>query len=414
MSDKFDLVRILTIPPNGGILKSKEIPYAEFKNARHNGTNIDINCIVRGMGDFSEKRSDALIVPDDKIIPTPLLDTERTRTGIAMSRILDHNGEGSPYCVRSILAKTAAKLPYEVMIGAELEFNLLKGKPDGKITKDDFLDNSDYADFDPMTPGGKFRVALFEMARDMGIEIEALHSENYGALHEAILKYKSAMDTADNVVILSEFVRMLATKHGHHAVFDPKILGKGHFGSGLHMHLSCADKKDGRNLFYDDGVKLSRFADDFTAGAVHRARELGFFMGPDVIKSYERISDAGFEAPASTAVNSGDRSAWVRVPNGANRVEFRGPDPSLATREFCHYPHLTMTALINAGHEGVTNKGIFDADVPKLAKTPIGTYSAMKSSHDEKDGGDVLGIPHEYMGHLLKARYNAMCDKDIY
>ena len=76
---------------------------------------------------------------------------------------------------------------------------------------------------------------------------------------------KNALTMADNIVTYKLIVRDIARLCGVHASFMPKPFNNAH-GNGMHVHQSIWHGE--RNLFFaeDHNMKLSSFAENFTAG----------------------------------------------------------------------------------------------------------------------------------------------------
>jgi glutamine synthetase len=83
----------------------------------------------------------------------------------------------------------------------------------------------------------------------MGIHVEYTHHEVGPSQHEVDMRYKNALEMADDCMTYRIVVKEYALKYGYHATFMPKPLF-GENGSGMHVHQSLS--KEGRNAFYDE------------------------------------------------------------------------------------------------------------------------------------------------------------------
>jgi glutamine synthetase len=125
-------------------------------------------------------------------------------------------------------------------------------------------------------------------------------------------------------------------------------------GSGMHMHISLADKKSD-NLFKDKTDKrklgLSTMAYQFLGGLLAHAPALTALAAPTV-NSYKRLvvgrtfSGATW-APAYISYGLNNRTSMVRIPYG--RIELRLPDASAN-------PYIATAAVIAAGLDGIERK----------------------------------------------------------
>jgi glutamine synthetase len=118
------------------------------------------------------------------------------------------------------------------------------------------------------------------------------------------------------------------------------------------MHISLADKNEGRNLFMNQadprGLGLSQLAYHFLGGLLAHASALAALCAPSV-NSYKRLvvgrslSGATW-APAFISYGDNNRTSMVRVPFG--RIELRLTDS-------CANPYLASAAVIAAGLDGI-------------------------------------------------------------
>ena len=163
------------------------------------------------------------------------------------------------------------------------------------------------------------------------------------------MRYKNALEMADDCMTYRIVVKEYAMKYGCHATFMPKPLF-GENGSGMHTHQSLF--MNGRNAFFDadDKWHLSEVGKQFIAGQLRHAREIAAVFA-QWVNSYKRLVP-GFEAPVYVAWSQRNRSALIRIPlykpgsEQATRAEIRCPDPA------CN-PYLTFAALLHAGLEGI-------------------------------------------------------------
>ena len=190
--------------------------------------------------------------------------------------------------------------------------------------------------------------------KKFGITIEALHHEVSEGQHEIDLHYDNALKTADNGMTLRFVVKAVAQQHALHATFMPKPI-TGIDGSGMHVHQSLFDKRNDKNVFFDETGKyqLSDLALQFIAGQLHHVRALSAILSPTV-NSYKRLVP-GFEAPVYLSWARINRSALIRVPQyskgqtQAARCELRCPDPTANL-------YLAFAVMLKAGLDGIKNK----------------------------------------------------------
>ena len=211
------------------------------------------------------------------------------------------------------------------------------------------LDEGGYFDLTTLDAGSDVRRETVLALEKMGIHVEYTHHEVGPSQHEVDMRYKNALEMADDCMTYRIVVKEYAMKYGWHATFMPKPLF-GENGSGMHVHQSLA--KDGRNAFYDadDQYFLSPTAKAFIAGQLKHAREISPLFA-QWVNSYKRLVP-GYEAPVYLAWSRRNRSALIRVPlyhpgkEGATRAELRCPDPA------CN-PYLCFAGMLQAGLEGI-------------------------------------------------------------
>ncbi|MDP8221087.1 MAG: glutamine synthetase, partial [Candidatus Stygibacter frigidus] len=177
-------------------------------------------------------------------------------------------------------------------------------------------------------------------------------------------------------------------------------------GNGMHFHIQL--RKDGRNIFYQEGnyADLSDDALCFIGGILKHGRSLTAFTNAST-NSYKRLLP-GFEAPTKLFFGLANRSAAIRIPKyttteETKRIEFRTGDAS------CN-PYLATSALIMAGLDGIINKimptiencyGPFDDNVfnwseekqSKLRNVPASlseALMALEEDHEYLLAGDVF------------------------
>jgi glutamine synthetase len=174
------------------------------------------------------------------------------------------------------------------------------------------------------------------------------HHEVANMQSEIVVKHCDAQTMADNVQKIKYTARQVAKSYGKHLTFLPKpVFGQN--GSGMHIHQSLW--KDGKPIFHDPEVGLSKIALYYIGGILKHARALNALTNP-TINSYKRLVP-NFEAPVELFYARHNRTAAIRVPFSpspkATRIEVRFSDPM-------SNPYLAFAALIMAGLDGIANK----------------------------------------------------------
>jgi len=229
-------------------------------------------------------------------------------------------------------------------LGPELEYFYFKTDTDT-----DVLDKGGYFDLTTLDVASDLRRETVLALEKMGIDIEYSHHEVAPSQHEVDMRYKDALEMADNVITYKIVVKEIASKFGVYATFMPKPLF-GENGSGMHTHQSLF--KGSKNAFFDANTEdyLSETARQYIAGLLKHSKEICSIFA-QTTNSYKRLVP-GYEAPVYIAWSRRNRSALVRVPlynpgqENATRCEFRACDPA------CN-PYLTFAAMLHAGLDGI-------------------------------------------------------------
>lgn len=264
-------------------------------------------------------------------------------------------GKPWPYAPRIILRHTLNRLAEKgmtAMVGAELEYFLLRRTEDGGIATGDLEDTSPNPCYD-----ARGVTRMFDHLTTVATAMNALGWDNYANDHEDSagqfeqnFKYADALTTADRVIAARYIISMIANREGYVASFMPKPFTE-RAGSGLHLHLSLWN--DDEPLFPDDndsrGLGLSKTAYGFIGGLLEHGPALQLFLAPTV-NSYKRanatttVSGATY-SPQMSTYGGNDRTQSVRVPDG-NRVELR-------TGDGAGNPYLMMATALEAGLDGI-------------------------------------------------------------
>ncbi|UCH31782.1 MAG: glutamine synthetase [Candidatus Bathyarchaeota archaeon] len=380
-----------------GRLKSVTISPRGLEDCLDNGKWFD-GSSIEGFTRIHE--SDMLLVPDiSTYIRLPWLRDQRN-----VARIIcdvhkpDKNPfEGDPrYILRRILDK-AQKKGYAFYVGPEIEFFLFQSKENKE-----YHDTAGYFDFSPQDLATDIRAGMVSTLEKLGIQVEMSHHEVGPSQHEIDIQYSEALKSADNVLILKQAIKTVASDKGLHATFMPKPF-YGINGSGMHTHQSIFGG-DNQNLFYDeeDQYCLSSLAYHFMGGQLKYIREIAAFLCPTV-NSYKRLV-RGYEAPVYICWGQRNRSALIRVPKYTKgrrksaRLELRCPDPS------CN-PYLAFAVMLAAGLKGIEEKieppkaveeDVYGFDDQKLAKFYIKTLpgnlkEAIEELKDSELAKETLG-----------------------
>ena len=268
-------------------------------------------------------------------------------------------GESWPCCPRTILRNSlrrAQELGYELRIGAELEYFLLRRRPDGGIELADPLDTLEQPCYDmrALTRNLDFVAEVSEAITVLGWDNYATDHEDANGQFEQNFQFADALTTCDRAVFFRYMVETMAHDRGLLATFMPKPFAN-LTGNGCHFHVSLW--RDGENLFERDpsedphGLGLTDLAYRFIAGLKAHAKAYIAITAPTV-NSYKRLvvgapTSGATWAPVYISYGYNNRTQMLRIP-APGRIEDRTVDGS------CN-PYLAAAAMLAAGLDGIEN-----------------------------------------------------------
>ncbi|HVZ50179.1 MAG TPA: glutamine synthetase family protein [Gemmatimonadaceae bacterium] len=276
----------------------------------------------------------------------------------------------SPRQVLRAQLDRAAALGFDVMVGSELEFYLLKETYAEAHAKG-------YSDLTPSVPyildyhilAATYDEPLLRQIRNgmhgAGIPVETSKGEAWPGQQEVNFRYADALTMADNHVVYKNGAKEIAHLNGCSITF----MAKPHhewIGNSCHIHSSLW--RDGASAFAD--AASPTFA-QYLAGQIACGRELALFFAPNV-NSYKRFA-AGSWAPTTLAWGNDNRTCGFRVVgHGAGRrVETRIPGGDVN-------PYLAFAAVIAAGLHGIEHElelgpalegNAYESDAPRFPST---------------------------------------------
>ena len=325
-------------------------------------------------------------------------------TALVICDTLDHHGEDIPHSPRAMLKKQLKRLAAKKMMAytaSELEFYLFNETYESAADKrfHDLKTQSNYIQDYHIFATSK-EEGIMRAIRN-GLEGAAIPVENskgeWGAGQEEInIRYAEALEMADRHTILKNGIKEIAHLHGKAITFMAKWDYE-KAGSSCHIHMSFWDQAGKKALFYDPKSKLhglSELAQQFLAGQIKHAREMTYFLAPN-LNSYQRFVNGTF-APTNIVWSNDNRTAGYRICGHGKslRVECRIGGADLN-------PYLAFAAMIAAGLEGIDNKlklepefkgDAYVGDVPLLSKTLRGALDDLDKSKMFKStlGKDVV------------------------
>jgi glutamine synthetase len=331
-------------------------------------------------------------------------------------------GEEWPYCPRTILRRQLARarqLGFELKMGLELEYFLIRQNEDGSIQPADELDTLEKPCYDlkGLTRNYEFLTTVSRWVNELGWGNYANDHEDANGQFEQNFTYADALVSCDRAIFFRYMVHTLAQKQGLLATFMPKPFT--HLtGNGCHFHMSLWDGET--NLFLDDddprGLGLSQLAYWFIGGLLEHARASSAVTAPTV-NSYKRLkrgttTSGATWSPVWISYGYNNRTQMLRIP-GPGRVEDRTIDGS------CN-PYLAATVVLAAGLDGIerrldpgepNSENLYEVSGDELERRGLATLPAnlLEATHElERD--DVLrkalgrGRDEDYVDYYVRVK----------
>ncbi len=297
---------------------------------------------VEGMGPVGEVR----LVPD---LETFRILPYAPRTGAVLVDLVGLDGKPAPQCPRSFLRRMSGRLAergLRLEVAFENEFSLATSEDGAFVPVDSSLCFSTIG----MTASQEYVDELAEALAAQEIELEQYYAELGHGQQEISTAHQSALQAADEQVLVRETIRGVAARHGLVASLAPKPWPDA-AGNGGHIHFSLWE--DDRNRFHD-GSRPDRLSDEarsFIAGVLEHLSGLCGLTAPS-FNSYRRIVPQ-YWAGAFSCWGHDNREAPLRVPSVFTGLEEASTNVELKAADASCNPYLAVGGLIAAGLDGL-------------------------------------------------------------
>jgi glutamine synthetase len=402
---------------NDGILRGKYVDREKFFTALDKG--IAFCDVVLGWDSNDQQYDNVTFTgwhtafPDAQVRLLPETCRALPFEGNMLLFLGEFTGTAEDVCPRATLRrvlKRAAGMGYAPSAAAEYEFFLFNETPDSVREKG-------YRGLKNMTPGyfgysvlrssvhAELYQALLQLATDMRMPIEGLHTETGPGVIEAALHYTEALEAADRAALFKTFVKVFAQRRGLMATFMAKWSEKLPGQSG-HLHVSLV-RKDGSAAFHDEG-KPGTISDElrwFVGGQQQLMPEL-LAMVASTVNSYSRLVP-GFWAPTSATWGIENRTCALRVIQGgrkSQRVEYR-----IAAADI--NPYLAIAVAVGSGLWGIEHRiepdepitgNAYDRKLPTKRQLPRTLGEAADRLAHSKAAQELFGAP--FVAHFAASR----------
>ena len=264
----------------------------------------------------------------------------------------------------------------EPQIAFEFEFYLLRPDGSGGWTSIDTPGSRVYGTGMAVDPDGVVG-EIVDAAASSGLDVEAWCTEYDDAQFEINIKYRNAIDAADDAFLFRVLAHEIAQRRGHWATFLGRPFND-RGGNGLHVNISFRDRS-GNNVLYEPGSAdgLSDLAKHAMAGMLAHHEGTAAICAPTV-NAYKRLLPDMMNGYWANWGHD-DRTVAIRISpdrGPSTRLENRVPDG--ATN-----PYLAAAVLLHACRLGV------EQDLELIEPQPVG-QDVVSDRHVPSNLSDAL------------------------
>lgn len=404
------------LPDLHGVARSKVVPIDKVESYVRKGLNfyggtlaLDTSSMVIAGSGLHEERNyrDHMLIADlETLAPVPWCD--RTAKVICDPQWSpeDPLTVAPRYVLKSLLAK-AADLGFDVMMGHEFEFYLLRGKTQEPLFDGLHIFNQIRNQYIPELD------QLLDYLRAAGVDVITHNCEYAPSQFEINFGPGIGLQGADKAFTFKNAVKEIMHRFGYQATFMSKPFSD-RAGCCCHFHISLLDRHTHQNAFLDlaepDG--LSSTMRSFIQGILTHAPAMMPLIGPTP-NCYRRLKPHTF-APSNISWGIEDRTAMVRVKatqNDQTHLEMRAAS-GLSN------PYLSAAATLAAGLLGIEHdyklqpagEGPSEEN-PNYPKLPQNLEAAIASLNADTEMRSLLGDDFVHLFTTVKqaelARFHA-------
>jgi len=272
--------------------------------------------------------------------------------------LAEFTGDAEAFCPRSTLRRVLARAETMGIVpkyGFELEFTLFNETTESLAEKgyDNLQTATNHPSHDLLiyqSLQSDFYGAVADLCEPLGIKLAKMHEEIGGGFMEACVAAGSGLATADQAVLLKNFLRILALRQGQVITYMPRWSEEADSQSS-HIHVSLADKA-GAPLFWDAAAedKMSETFRHFIGGLQAHLPGMMLMFAPGV-NSWRRFAEGTFAPPAFTWGLENRTACFRVVGHNPGSLRFENRLPGADTN-----PHLALAATLAAGLSGIEAK----------------------------------------------------------
>lgn len=384
------------LPDLHGVSRLKIVPIDKVEGYIRKGLNFyggtlaldTASSVVPNSGLHAERKyRDHMLFADlDTLAPVPWLDRTAKVICDPYWSVEEPLTVAPRYVLKALLNK-AASMGFDVMMGHEFEFYLLKAETleplFGGLHIFNHIRNQYIPELDQ----------LLNYLRGAGIDVITHNCEYAPSQFEINFGASVGIRAADKAFTFKTAVKEIAHHMGYLATFMSKPFSD-RAGCCCHLHINLIERGTEQNAFLDlaapDG--LSQTAKSFIQGILTHAPAMMPLIGPTP-NCYRRLKPHTF-APSNISWGIEDRTAMVRVK--ATRDE--GTHLEMRAASGLSNPYLSAAATLAAGLLGIEHSYSLQPmvagpseDSPDLPKLPRTLESALESLVMDTSMRSLLG-----------------------
>jgi glutamine synthetase len=308
---------------------------------------LDMPGVTDGAADFHD---DALTVD-----PSTARHLPWSKPGHDLLLLSNYEGETAAICPRALFKKVftkAADLGFTPKYGLELEYTLFDETHESARLKG-------YRGLKTATQHKSHDLLIYQAAQTewyeavaamcgpLRINLAKMHEEIGGGFLEACIAAGVGTEPSDQLVLLKNFLRVLAMRQGKCVTFMPRWNDNADSQS-IHVHISLKDQA-GASIFHDAMAKhgvSSKFR-HFIGGLQKYLGDLSLIFMP-TFNSYRRFAPGTFAPPGLTWGYENRTTCFRVVGHTASSLRVENRMPGADTN-----PYLTVSATVAAGIAGI-------------------------------------------------------------
>ena len=366
MNTKNNSQRFFTVAvvDTNGLLRGQKIAASALDSTLKNGLGMapaqlaldptDEILPIPGVTDDNSDFHDSILQIDESTRRTMPFERESDAT----LYLAEFSGDAAGLCPRSLFRKQLARAADMGLVpkyGFEQEFTLFNESSETIASKgfDNLTTATPYCSHDLLlyqSLQSEFYSELADMCETLGVNIAKMHEEIGGGFMEACISAGTTEETADQVIMLRNFLKVFAMRRSQTVTYMPRWSEDADSQSS-HIHISMLDTS-GKPLFHDPANKheMSDIFQHFMGGLQRYLPKMMLIFAPTV-NSWRRYAEGTFAPPAFSWGIENRTTCFRVVGHDANsfRVENRLPCSD-------SNPYLVMAATLAAGLSGIEEK----------------------------------------------------------